>query len=140
MSEAQTLSFPKAAAASRLRTYRLLFTISIVIEAAIGLYGIACPVSLARLLLLPDPYPEAWARIWAATLIGLQIVYVPGVRNPLFYRWPNWASIAMKLFMAVVFLCAGAHFLVPAAWSLLWAVVLFVAYYRLLMADLACNP
>src|ERR1051326_951606 len=140
MSEAQTLSYTKAEAATRLRTYRVLFTVSIVIDTLAGLYGILHPTGLARLLVLPDPYPDAWARIWAATLLGLQLVYVPGVRNPLFYRWPNWSSIAIKLLMAVVFLCAGSTFRWLAVWELAWFAVLFATYYRLAMADLARNP
>ena len=140
MSEAQTLSYTKAQAADRLRTYKVLFIISIVIDTVVGLFGVVDPVGLARLLVLPDPYPDAWARIWGATLVGLQVVYIPGARNPCFYRWPNWSSIVIKLFIAIVLLCAGAHFRLLAVWELLWFVILFVTYYRLTLADLRTFP
>jgi len=84
MSEAQTLSYTKTQVATRLRTYKLLFGISIIIDAAIGLCAIVDPVGLARLLTLPDPDPDAWARVWGATVVGLQILYLPGLHNPLF--------------------------------------------------------
>jgi hypothetical protein len=140
MSEAQTLSYTKVQAANRLRTYKVLFVISIVVDAVVGLYGVVDPIGLARLLVLPDPYPDAWARIWGATLVGLQLVYIPGARNPLFYRWPNWSSIGIKLFMAIVLLGAGAHFRLLAAWELLWFVILFGTYYQLTLADLRGRP
>ena len=140
MSEAQTLSYTKAEAASWLRTYRVLFVVSIVINTLVGLYGLFCPVSLARLLMLPDPFPDAWVRLWAVTLLGLQLVYVPGARNPVFYRWPNWSSIALKLLMAIVLVCLGSTFRWLAVWEFAWFVVLSVTYYRLAMADLARNP
>jgi hypothetical protein len=140
MSEAQTLSYTKVQAANRLRTYKVLFIISIVVDAVVGLYGVVDPIGLARLLVLPDPYPDAWARIWGATLVGLQLVYIPGARNPLFYRWPNWSSIGIKLFMAIVLLGAGAHFRLLAAWELLWFVILFGTYYQLTLADLRGRP
>ena len=138
MSEAQTLSYTKAQAANWLRVYKVLFAISIVIDAVVGLYGVVDPVGLARLLMLPDPYPDAWARIWAATLVGLQLVYIPGVRNPLFYLWPNWSSIGIKLFMAIVLL--GVHFWLPAVLELVWFVILFLTYYQLTLADLRRRP
>ena len=140
MSEAQTLSYTKTQVATRLRTYKLLFGISIIIDAAIGLYAVVDPVGLARLLTLPDPDPAAWARIWGATAVGLQILYLPGLHNPLFYRWPNWSSIAVKLFTAIVLGCAGAHFRALAAWEVLWSVILFLTYYQLTLSDLRSHP
>jgi hypothetical protein len=136
MSEAQTLSYTQTQVAERLRTYKLLFGISLIIDAVIGLYAVVDPVGLARLLTAPDPDPDVWARIWGATFAGLQLVYVPGVQKPLFYRWPNWSSIGIKLFMAIVLGCAGAHFRPLAAWELLWSVILFLTYYQLTLSDL----
>jgi hypothetical protein len=140
MSEAQTLSYTKAEAVSRLRAYRVLLVVNVAINVMIGLYGVFNPVGLAHLLILPEPYPEAWTQIWAATFLGLQLVYISGARNPLFYRWPNWSNIAISFLLAMVLLYAGSHFRWLAAWEFVWFVVLFFSYYRLTMADLARNP
>jgi hypothetical protein len=140
MNEAQTLSHTNAQVATRLRTYKLLFGISIVIDAVIGLYAVIDPVGLARLLALPDLDSDVWARIWGATLTGLQLVYLPGLHNPLFYRWPNWSSIGIKLFMAIVLGFAGAHFQPLAAWELVWSAILFLTYYQLTLSDLRGHP
>lgn len=140
MTEAQTLSSAEAALARRLRTYRVLFLISILGNLVVCLWCLFAPVSFARLVLQPDPFPEAWPRVWGATLLGLHLVYVPGLRNPLFYRWPNWSSIAIKFFMTVVFLSSGRYFFPFALWDFSFGVILFIAYYRLTQADTARKP
>src|SRR5262249_32307064 len=117
MSEAQTVSYTKAQAANWLRIYTTLLITSIVVDAPIGLYCLLDPIGLARLLMLPDPYPDAWARLWGATFLGLQLIFISGARNPLFYRWPNWSNIAIKLLIGVVLLCTSAHFQLLAAWQ-----------------------
>ena len=109
-SQAQTLSWTEAEAAGRLRAYRALFLISILGNLVVCFWCIFAPVGFARLLHQPDPFPEPWPRVWGATLLGLHLVYVPGLRNPLFYRWPNWSSIAIKFFMTVIFLSSGRYF------------------------------
>jgi hypothetical protein len=125
MSEAQTLSYSKTLTASRLRTYQVLFVISILGNLVVGFWCIFDPVGFARLLLQPDPFLEPWPRVWGATLIGLHLVYVPGLRNSLFYRWPNWSSIAIKFFMTIIFLSSGrisihSHSGISASVSFCW--------------------
>ena len=140
MAQAQTISAPEAEAAGRLRTYRVLFLISILGNLVVCLWCIFAPVSFARALHQPDPFPEAWPRVWGATLLGLHLVYVPGLLNPLFYRWPNWSSIAIKFFMTIIFLVSGRFFYPVALWDFSFGVILLVAYYRLMLADVARKP
>jgi hypothetical protein len=140
LSQAQNLSWTKAQTANRLRVYRVLFLISILGNLVISLWCIFNPVGFAQLVLQLDPYPEAWPRVWGATLLGLQLVYVPGLHNPLFYRWPNWSSIAIKFFMAIIFVSAGRSFYLLAVWEFGFGVLLLVAYYRLALADVTGNP
>jgi len=140
MAQAQTISAPEAEAAGRLRTYRVLFLISILGNLVVCLWCIFAPVSFARALHQPDPFPEAWPRVWGATLLGLHLVYVPGLLNPLFYRWPNWSSIAIKFFMTIIFLVSGRFFYPFALWDFSFGVILLVAYYRLMLADVARKP
>ena len=140
MSQAQKLSWTEAQTANRLRVYRVLFLISIVVNVIIGLWCIFNPVGFAQLVLGLDPYPEAWPRVWGATVLGLQLVYVPGLRNPLFYRWPNWSSIAIKFFLGIIFVSAGSSFSLLAVWEFGSGVILLVAYYRLALADVTGNP
>jgi hypothetical protein len=140
MSEIQTLSYAKALTATRLHIYQVLFTISIIIGLLVGLWCIFDPVGFAQLLFRIDPHPEAWPRIWGAMLLALQFLYISGVRNPLFYRWPNWSSISVKLLMTIIFLTAGSSFYLFAVWEFVWFIILFVTYYRLMLADIQSNP
>src|SRR5579862_8703418 len=106
MIQAQKLSWTRAQTANTLQVYGALFLISIIVNLIIGLWCIFNPVGFAQLMFQVDPYPQAWPRVFGALVVGLQLVYVPGLRNPLFYRWPNWSSIAIKFFMAIIFLSA----------------------------------
>lgn len=140
MIQAHSISWTANEAASRLRTYRRLFAASIITNVIVSLLAILGPVTMARLLGQPEPFPEAWVRIWGATLLGLHVVYLPGLRNPVFYRWPNWASIGIKFWMTTIFLLQGSEFLVFALWDATWGVVLLIAYYRLAQAQMQRYP
>jgi hypothetical protein len=140
LAQMQTRSWTEAEAASRLRTYRLLFLISILGNLVVCLWCLFDPVGFAHAVFQPDPFPAAWPRVWGATLLGLHLVYVPGLTNPLFYRWPNWSSIVIKFFMTIVFLSSGRLFLPFAVWDFTFGVILLIAYYRLIAADVARRP
>jgi hypothetical protein len=140
MSEAQSLSYAKSQTANRLRTYQALFCISIIISVLVGLWCIFDPVGFAHRVFQIDPYPQAWPRIWGATLFGLQFVYIPGALNPLFYRWPNWFSIAIKFLMTIIFLTAGSSFYLLATWEFVWFLILLTTYYQLLVAAVRATP
>jgi hypothetical protein len=140
MSETQTLSYAKALTATRLHIYQVLLTISIIIGLLVGLWCIFDPVGFAQLLFQTDPHPQAWPQIYGAMLLALQVLYIPGVRNPVFYRWPNWSSISVKLLMTIIFLSVGSSFYLLAGWEFVWFLILFVTYYRLMLADVQSNP
>jgi hypothetical protein len=140
MREAHTLSYTKARTASRLSTYQVLFVISILGNLVVCLWCIFDPVAFAHLVFQPDPYPEAWPRVWGATLLGLHAVYWPGLRNPLFYRWPNWCSVGIKFFMVIIFVSSGRYFYPFALWDFSFGIILLIAYYRLLLADVKGTP
>jgi hypothetical protein len=58
----------------------------------------------------------------------------------LFYRWPNWSSIAIKLFMPILYLSSGFYFFPFAVWDFSFGVILLIAYYKLMMSDLHREP
>lgn len=144
MAQAQTashtLSLTTADAEARLRTYKRLFAASIATNVLVSLFALLAPFTFAKLLGQPDPFPDGWPRVWGATLLGLHIVYLPGLRDPLSYRWPNWASIGIKFWMTAVFISQWSLFWPFALWDAGWGIVLLVAYYRLMAADLARRP
>jgi hypothetical protein len=140
MNEAQTLSYTQAQTASRLHAYQILFLFNIIVNVLVGLWCIFGPVSFIHVVLHADAFPQAWPRVWGATLLGVQLLYIPGLRNPLFYRWLNWSSIAINFLLAIVFASSWSYFCLLAGWNFAAGVVLLIAYYRLLVADLRGNP
>ena len=140
MIKEQTLSWTMTQAAGRLRTYRWLFGTTIVVNLLIGLWCLLAPASFARVLQQSGPFQDAWPRIFSATWIGLNLVYLPGLRNPLFYRSPNWSSIAINCLMTVVLMASGQAFRPLAIWPFGVAIVLLIAYYRLILADVQARP
>jgi hypothetical protein len=46
----------------------------------------------------------------------------------------------VKLLMTIIFLTAGPSFHLLAVWEFIWFVILFVTYYRLMLADIQSNP
>jgi hypothetical protein len=140
MNEAQTLSYTRAQTATRLRIYQVLFAISIIAGLLAG-FMVHLSTRWASPAGVPDRSVSAnVAADLGATLFGLQLAYIPGVRNPSFYRWPNWASIAIKFLMTIIFLTAGSSFYLLAAVELVWFVILLVAYYRLMLAGIHGDP
>src|SRR5690348_13501252 len=110
MIQAHSLSCTESEAASRLRTYQRLFALSIITNVLVSLFALFAPFTFAHLLGQPDPFPDGWPRVWGATLLGLHVVYLPGLQNPTFYRWPNWSSIGIKFWMTIVFLTQSRLF------------------------------
>jgi hypothetical protein len=94
----------------------------------------------AHLLHQPPPAPTAWLRAFGVTTIGLQLVLVPGLVNPLFCRWPNWAGIATNFLLTLVFLFSGLTFWPLAAWNLAFGAALSVTYSRLRLAEILGEP
>jgi len=140
MMPAQTLSWTTAQAASRLRTYRVLLTVALLVDVAVGIWCMLDPIGFARTLHQADPYPRAWLQLWGATWFAIQLVYVPGWKNPLFYRWHNWANIAVRYFVGFGFLFCKDGFVILAVWQIGFALALSFTYYRLLAADVARRP
>jgi hypothetical protein len=140
VTQSQTISLSEAVLARRLHVYRALLLVSILGNLVICLWGIFDPASFGRFLHQPDPLPVGWIRAWGVALLGLQLVYVPGLSHPLFYRWPNWSGIAINFLLAIIFVVNGPAFYLLALWDFGFGVILLVAYYRLMIADVMREP
>jgi hypothetical protein len=117
-----------------LHIYRALFGISIVSNVGIALACVFVPDWFAYLVIGHwDHAWLGWMRAWGATLLGLHMVYLPGLVDPIDVRWPNWSSIAIKFMMPAVFFSNPLGFEMFGAWDLAWGVVLLVAYAYLLL-------
>jgi hypothetical protein len=135
-----SLSWTLANAADRLKTYRRVLSVNIVLDTLIGLAALTSPGWLARLLGQPEPYPDAWLQAFGLMLIAANVLYLPAWKHPTSYRWPNWAGIVIRLALALLLLAQGRIFLLFALWEAFWGIVLLVTYYRLAQADLLRRP
>lgn len=66
--------------------------------------------------------------IWGGTLLGVHVLYIPGLIDPLRYQWSNWTSIALKFWMSAIFLSAGFHFYPFFMWDFTWGSVLLISW------------
>ena len=55
----------------------------------------------------PEAFPKTWPRHWGAQLWAINFLYLPGYRDPVRHRWPNWMGIIIRLAFAVFFFSQG---------------------------------
>jgi hypothetical protein len=114
---------------THLLVYQTLFGISIVTNVGIALACVFVPDRFAGLVGLKWQEPmRGYARAWGATLIGLHLVYVPGLLYPIGEQWINWSSIAIKFGMPTIFWSNPRGFKMFGLWDFSWGLVLLVAY------------
>jgi hypothetical protein len=100
--------------AKRIKLYRLVLFISIALNLIVGTFILLQPDSFTRLLGQPDAFPKIWPRHWGAQLWAINLLYLPGFKDPLVHRWPNWMGIAIRLTFSLFFFSQGDGF-VPMA-------------------------
>jgi len=115
----------------RLRRYRLVLLISILLNLAVGVWIFASPESFTRLLSQPDASPATWPRHWGAQLWAINLLYLPGYRDPLVHRWPNWCGIAIRIGFAVFFFTQGDGFIPMGIYDGLSGLMLLGTYLPL---------
>jgi membrane protein implicated in regulation of membrane protease activity len=100
----------------------------------IGLGCMFVPDLVSKWLALPPPVPKGWIVGWGATLILVTALYVPGLRDPVGARYPNWCGIGGRVWMATVWFVIGGGLSVFGVFDAAFAAILALFYYRLLSA------
>ena len=98
----------------RIKLYRAVLLMSIVANLVVGTIMLLQPDSFTRLLGQPDAFPKTWPRHWGAQLWAINLLYLPGFRDPVVHRWPNWMGIMIRLTFSLFFFSQGDGF-VPMA-------------------------
>jgi hypothetical protein len=114
-----------------LKRYRLVLFISIVLNLVVGVWIFVSPASFIHLLGQPDALPTTWPRHWGAQLWAINFLYLPGYRDPLVHRWPNWCGIVIRIAFAVFFFSQGDGFIPMGIYDGLSGLVLFGTYLPL---------
>lgn len=95
---------------SALKTYRVMLFVSIALNLVIGVFIFVAPDAFANVAGQPEAFPKAWPRHWGLQLWAINLLYLPGLRDPVKHRWPNWLGIAIRLTFATFFFSQGDGF------------------------------
>ena len=92
------------------KVYRFVLMLSIVLNVATAFFIIFTPDAFTNLLHQPEAFPKTWPRHWGFQLLAINGLYLPGFRDPVNQRWPNWAGIVIRLVFALFFFSQGDGF------------------------------
>jgi hypothetical protein len=140
MTDALTIGWTQAQAATARTTYRRLLGFNLIVQVLVGLIAIVVPMWLARRANLPGPTSAGWMRLWGAMLLITASLYLPGCIEPVHVRWPNLVGIVGRFLLALAYIHLGQGFWWFAAYELVFAIALAWSYSRLLRAELMSHP
>jgi hypothetical protein len=140
MTDALTIGWTQAQAATARTTYRRLLGFNLIVQVLVGLIAIVVSMWLARRANLPGPTSVGWMRLWGAMLLITASLYLPGCIEPVHVRWPNLVGIVGRFLLALAYIHLGQGFFWFAAYELVFAVALAWSYSRLLRAELMSHP
>jgi hypothetical protein len=107
---ARESSTTRSHGAAAITRYRVVLMVSIVLNVGVAFFIIFTPDAFTNLLNQPDAFPSTWPRHWGFQLLAINGLYLPGFRNPLLHRWPNWSGIVIRSTFALFFLSQGDGF------------------------------
>lgn len=113
---------------SRLKVYRLVLLISIVMNLVVGVIIFVAPDMFTNFAGQPEAFPKTWPRHWGAQLWAINFLYLPGLRDPLKNRWPNWSGIIIRLTFATFFFSQGDGFIPMGIYDAASGLLLLVTY------------
>ena len=140
MTDALTVGWTKAQAATARTAYRRLLAFNLIVQTVVGLIAVIVPVWLARQADLPGPLSSGWVQLWGIMLLITAMLYLPGSIEPVHVRWPNIVGIVARFVLAVVYVHLGQGLRWFALYELVFAVALAWSYRRLLRAELMSRP
>ena len=111
-----------------IRRYRFVLMTSIVLNVAVAFFIIFSPGGFTNLLQQPDAFPSAWPRHWGFQLLAINGLYLPGFRDPVRHRWPNWCGIVIRGTFALFFLSQGDGFVPMGIYDGLSGLALLFTY------------
>ncbi len=115
----------------RLVTYQYILGFNMFLHLVIGLGCIFVPDFVSENLDLPSPEPRGWIIGWGATLLLVTALYIPGLRDPLGARYPNWCGIGGRVWMATIWFVVGGGLFLFGVFDAAFAAILAFFYYRL---------
>jgi hypothetical protein len=113
---------------SKVKLYRLVLLLSIISNLVVGVIIFVSPDSFTSFAGQPEAFPKTWPRHWGAQLWAINFLYLPGYRDPVRHRWPNWMGIIIRLAFAVFFFSQGDGFIPMGIWDGISGLLLLFTY------------
>lgn len=117
-----------AVSTSAVKRYRLFLFLSIAANLAAGIIILFWPDSFTNFAGQPEAHPDTWPRHWGMQLWAINLLYVPGYKNPVENRYVNWLGIGIRLVFAAFFFSQGDGFIPMGIYDGLWGLTLLVTY------------
>lgn len=95
----------------KVKLYRAVLLLSIVMNLVVGVIIFVSPDSFTNFAGQPEAFPKTWPRHWGAQLWAINFLYMPGYKDPLRNRWPNWMGIVIRLTFSLFFFSQGDGFI-----------------------------
>jgi hypothetical protein len=119
----------------KLKRYRIVLLISIVLNLVVGVWIFVSPDTFTGLLGQAPASPSTWPRHWGAQLWAINFLYLPGYRDPLVNRWPNWCGIVIRIAFALFFFSQGDGFVPMGIYDGLSGLLLLATYLPLVRSS-----
>jgi len=113
---------------NKVKLYRLVLLLSIISNLVVGVIIFVSPDSFTSFAGQPNAFPDTWPRHWGAQLWAINFLYLPGYRDPLKHRWPNWTGIVIRLSFALFFFSQGDGFVPMGIWDGVSGLLLLFTY------------
>ena len=140
MTEALSLNWSKAQAASRRSAYQMALAVNLLLQLVIALTCLLAPDFVTAIFALPPPTPSAWIRAWGAMSALVTVLYLSGLENPLRSRYPNIVGLLGRAWTACVWFLIGGGLVWLGLFDLFFAVVLAWLFYRYCAAEIMSRP
>ena len=140
MSDSLSTGWTRAEADARIEAHRRVFALALALQIVIGLLFLLFPTFSLRTVGLDVAMGPEWPSIWGATLIFVTVMQIPGAIDPVTQRWANVVAVAGRLLMVATFAWHGGPFWVFAIFDLVFAVLLYLGFRRLVIAELMSRP
>jgi hypothetical protein len=113
---------------SAIKMYRLVLMLSIIMNLVVGVIIFMAPDMFTNFAGQPEAFPKTWPRHWGAQLWAINFLYLPGYREPLTQRWPNWMGIIIRLTFAAFFFSQGDGFVPMGIYDGVSGLLLLITY------------
>jgi hypothetical protein len=140
MTDALSIGWTRAQAATQHTIYRRLLGFALIVQTLFGLVALVVPVWLTRAADLPGAPSAGWVRLWGVMLLITAILYLPGWIQPVYSRWPNVVGIVARFVLAVTYFWLGRGLRWFGLYELVLALLLAWSYAKLVRAELMSRP